>query len=94
MSRQAGRVVDSDSTERAWRLLYFMGGAAALIAVVFFRRNFGTEMVTFRAFGIWNVPAVHPSTSVGWFTLFQDNAFVGLLLFDVIDLEPIRKFVD
>jgi hypothetical protein len=59
---------------------------AALIAIVFFRRNFGTEMVTFGGFGIWNVPAVHPSTAAGWFALLQDDAFIGLLLFDLIDL--------
>lgn len=86
MSKPADRVVDSDSTDRAWRLLYFIGGVAALIAVVFFRRNFGTEMVAFRGFGIFDVPAVHPSTAVGWFTLLQDDALVGLLLFDVVDL--------
>jgi hypothetical protein len=32
------------------------------------------------------VPAVHPSTAAGWFALLQDDAYVGLLLFDVIDL--------
>lgn len=86
MSQRPDRVVDADSPDRAWRWLYFVGGAAALIAVVFFRRNFGTEMVAFRGFGIFDVPAVHPSTAFDWFTLLQDDTFVGLLLFDVIDL--------
>jgi hypothetical protein len=86
MSKQTGRVVDSETVDPRWKGLYIAGGVAALIAVLFFRRNFGTEMVAFRGFGIFDVPAVHPSTAVGWFTLLQDDAFVGLLLFDVVDL--------
>ena len=81
-----GRVADSEIADPRWRGLYIAGGVVALIAVVFFRRNFGTEMVAFGGFGFWNVPAVHPSTAAGWFTLLRDDPFVGLLLFDVIDL--------
>ena len=86
MSQPADQIVDSGSKDRAWRRLYIAGGVAALIAVVFFRRHFGIEMVAFRGFGIFDVPAVHPSSAAGWFTLLQDNALVGLLLFDVVDL--------
>ncbi len=69
-----------------WRLLYRAAAAAALIAVLFFRRNFGTEMVAFRGFGLFDVPAVHPSDAAGWFTLLQDDKLLGLVLFDVVDL--------
>jgi hypothetical protein len=86
MSQQAGRAIDSETADPRWKGLYIAGGVAALIAVLFFRRNFGTEMVAFGGFGVWNVPSVHPSTAAGWFALLQDNAFIGLLLFDLIDL--------
>ncbi len=83
---QTGRSVDSEAADPCWRGLYITGGVAALIAVLFFRRWFGIEMVTFKGFGIFDVPAVHPSTAAGWFALFQDDALVGLLLFDFMDL--------
>ena len=86
MSQAADGVVDQEIAERRWRGLYITGGVAALIAVVFFRRNFGTELVAFKGFGVWDVPALHPSTADGWFTLLQDKMFAGLLLFDVVDL--------
>jgi hypothetical protein len=86
MSQQPGRASDSKIADPRWRGLYVAGGVAALIAVVLFRRNFGTELVAFNGFGIIDVPAVHPSTALGWFTLLQEDALVGLLLFDIIDL--------
>jgi len=70
----------------AWRNLYRAAAVAALIAVVFFRRNCGIEMVAFRGFGIFNVPVAHPSTALGWFTLLQEKRYVGLVLFDLQDL--------
>ena len=79
MSQEAGRVVDSQTVDPRWRDLYIAGGVAALVAVLFFRRNFGTEMVAFKGFGIFQVPMVHPSTAAGWFALLQDDALVGLL---------------
>ena len=86
MSQPADRVVDSETADPRWRGLYIAGGVAALIAVLVFRRNFGTEMVTFKGFGIFDVPAAQPSTALGWFALLQDDPLVGLFLFDVIDL--------
>jgi len=35
-----------------WQWLYKVGGTAALITVVFFRRNLGAELVGFKGFGI------------------------------------------
>jgi hypothetical protein len=75
-----------ETTDSAWKGLYRVGAVAALTAVLVFRRNLGTELVTFRGFGILDVPAAFPSTALGWFTLLQENRLVGLLLFDVVDL--------
>ncbi len=84
MSQPAGRSVDSDSTDRAWRRLYFVGGAAALIAVVVFRRHFGTELTLLMDMGIISMEP--PSSAFDWFTLIEDNRFLGLLLLDLFDI--------
>jgi hypothetical protein len=36
--------------------------------------------------GVIDVPEVHPSSAVDWFTLLQDNRLLGLVLFDLVDL--------
>jgi hypothetical protein len=75
-----------ETTDSAWKGLYRIGGAAILIAVVIFRRNFGAEMMGFRGFGIFGVPATPPSSAIDWFTLLQNNRFVGLALLDAVDI--------
>jgi hypothetical protein len=84
MSEIAHRVVDTDSTDRAWRRLYFVGGAAALIAVVVFRRHFGAEVMLLMDMGIIGMEP--PSSAFDWFTLLQDNQFLGLILLDLFDI--------
>lgn len=75
-----------EPTDTGWKALYIIGGAAALIAVLFFRRNCGVELVTFNGFGIWDVPALTPISAADWFLLFQSDPFVSLTLFGLIDL--------
>jgi hypothetical protein len=84
MSQLADRGVDSDSTDRAWRRFYIVGGAAALIAVVFFRRHFGAELTLLMDLGIISMEL--PSSAFDWFALLQDNRFLGLLLLDLFDI--------
>jgi hypothetical protein len=73
-------------TNGGWRLLYLAGAAAAVIAVLFFRRNCGAELTAFSGFGIWDVPVPPPVSASEWFALFQSDPFVGLVLFGLIDL--------
>ena len=84
MSQPADQSVDSDSTDRAWRLLYVVGGAAALIAVVIFRRHFGAELTLLMDMGIISMEP--PSSAFDWFALLQDNRLLGLLLLDLFDI--------
>ncbi len=74
------------TTDSAWKTLYYIGGTAALIAVVVFRRNYGAEFVISKGFGIFNVPDVIPISAGDWFNLLQAEPFVGLVLFEFLDV--------
>jgi len=80
------QVSHAKETGPAWKGLYIAGSAAALIAVVFFRRNIGTELVAFRGFGLIDAPATHPISAIEWFSLLQDNRLLGLTLLNLFDL--------
>jgi hypothetical protein len=84
MSQPVDRLGDSAGTDRGWRLLYFIGGAAALIAVVVFRRHFGAELTLLMDMGVIGIEP--PSSAFDWFTLLEENRFLGLLLLDLFDI--------
>ena len=67
-----------------WLWLYRVGGVAILIAVVVFRRHFGAELGLLMDMGVINLEP--PSSALDWFTLLQDNRFLGLLLLDLFDI--------
>jgi hypothetical protein len=72
--------------ESGWKGLCNVGGVAALVAVIFFRRNFGAELISLKGFGLFDVPAVHPRSALEWFTLLQENTIIGLALLNIVDL--------
>ena len=76
-----------DKGEVTLRAIYIIGGIAAMIAVILFRRYLGVELVQFRGFGIIpDIPLEYPSSAVDWFNLFQNNRIIGLSLFALVDL--------
>jgi len=67
--------------------LFRIGGAAALIAAVIFRRNLDAEFMLLRGSGIINIgPTVPPSTVIDWFALLQSHPLLGLTLMNLFDL--------
>ena len=77
----------SETTDSAWRVLYKVGGAAALIAAVLFRRNLGAEFSLLRMIGIIDVgPTMAPSSAMDWFALLHDNRLIGLTMLETFDL--------
>lgn len=76
----------TDTADPHFKNLYILGGAAAVIAVLIFRRNFGVELMTFNGFGLFTVPETTPINAIDWFNLFQDSWFVGLASFGLFDL--------
>ena len=79
--------VSSDKkSDTVWRALYIAGGIAAVVSVLVFRRYFSVELMQFKGFGLFSVPEIWPASALDWFSLLQENRFLGLALFDLFDL--------
>jgi hypothetical protein len=63
----------------AWKGLYKIGGIAALVAGLVFRRNWGAEASLFS-----KTPP--PTSVIDWFALLQQNRLLGLIYLDAVDL--------
>jgi hypothetical protein len=68
------------TADTSWKSLYRVGAIAALIAALIFRRNLGAAEVPLLT-GV----AV-PYSAEGWFTLFHNNALLGLTLLSFFDI--------
>jgi hypothetical protein len=69
-----------------WKGLYIIGGTAALVAVVVFRRFLAVELMAFNGFGVFEMPQTEPVTAFEWFTLLEGNKLLGLILLGIVDL--------
>jgi len=77
---------DPDSADSRWKSLYKLSGAAALIAILIFRRWLGADFLLLRAIGIIRSgPRTIPNSPIDWFTLLHTNRLVGLILLNVFD---------
>ena len=63
-----------------WAFLYKIGGIAALLASLLFRRNIGAEVTLFIG------EASIPTTTTVWFTLLQENPLIAFSLLAGFDL--------
>jgi hypothetical protein len=71
----------------AGKSLLRVGGIAALLAGLLFRRHLGAELTLMKGFGLITAgPATPPTTVTDWFTLLQSNPLVGLTWLNVFDL--------
>jgi len=71
-----------ETADSAWKSLYRVGGAAALIVAVLLP----IEIVVFTAYPL-------PSTVIGYFTLFQSNRLIGLLDLYLLEIPAYALFV-
>ena len=62
-----------------WLSLYKIGGIAALVAGIIFRRNIGAEILLFTG-------QTAPNTVADWFSLLQSNSVLGLSLLNILDV--------
>lgn len=76
----------SETTRSSWKGLYKVAAAAALVAVVFFRRNLAAELDLSDGLGIFDMPEGIPVSAEQWFELFQADRLLALFLFNLSDL--------
>ncbi len=76
----------SETTALAWKPLYTVGGAAALLAA-------GLEMAAALIAVISSTSGPAPSTVIGWFTLLQHNQFLGLVGLGLFDIAAVALLV-
>jgi hypothetical protein len=73
------QVTNTETLDANWKSLYRVGGVAALIAGVLFRRNIAAEIALFSEH-------ISPVTVSDWLTLLQSNRLLGLSYLNVFDL--------
>ncbi len=77
----------SETEDFAWKGLFRVGGIAALIAGLVFRRNLGAELTLLRDVSLIGVgPTTPPATVMDWFTLLQNNPLFGLTWLNLFDM--------
>lgn len=76
------QITHAETTDSAWKGLYKVGGAAALIVSVLLP----IEIIVFTAYPL-------PSTVIGYFTLFQSNRLLGLLDLYLLEILAYALFV-
>nr|MDO8100504.1 DUF4386 family protein [Candidatus Njordarchaeota archaeon] len=69
----------SQNAGTSWKNLCRVGGIAAIVAAVGFRRNLGAEASLFTA-------QLAPTTAAGWFTLLQNDSLLGLVFLNIFDI--------
>jgi hypothetical protein len=73
------------SPREAW--FYRIGCAAAVVALVIFRRWLSSEFLLFRAIGIIRYgPKAPPNSATGWFTLLHVHPVLGFTLLNGFDM--------
>jgi len=73
------QVPNTETSASDWKSLYRIGGMAALIAGLIFRRNIAAEIGLFSQY-----PS--PVTLSGWFALLQSNRLLGLTYLNIFDI--------
>lgn len=87
MSPAIDQVEPSKTADSSWRGLYRIGGVAALLAAIVFRRNWAAEYSLLRNTGVISSgPTESPISAIDWFALLQAQPFLGLILLDVVDI--------
>jgi hypothetical protein len=77
--KMMNQVSDAETPDSDWKSLHRVGGVAALIAGVLFRRNLAAEIGLFSQ----HKP---PVTVSNWFALLQSNRLLGLTYLNIFDI--------
>jgi hypothetical protein len=83
----AGPNAQGGTADAVRKGLYRVGGAAALVAALVFRRWLGPELGLLQSIGIVHYETAPDSGSVaGWFSLLQASPLAGLILLNFFDI--------
>jgi len=75
-----------ETAGREWKFLYRVGGIAAFLAAILFRRNLAEEFLLFRGLGIIRFgPTTFPDHPADWFALLHTHPLLGLTLLNLFD---------
>lgn len=69
-----------------WKSIYIIGGIAAFLAVLVFRRFLAVELMAFNGLGIFQMPQIEPTSALEWFTILENNQLIGLILLGLVDM--------
>ena len=73
------QITNAETSDTDWKSLFRVGGVAALIAGILFRRNIAAEIGLFSKY-----PS--PITVDDWFALLQNNRLLGLSYLNIFDI--------
>jgi hypothetical protein len=73
------QITNAETSDAGWKSLFRVGGVAALVAGILFRRNLAAEI------GLFNKSPA-PVTVEDWFTLLQNNRLLGLTYLNIFDI--------
>jgi hypothetical protein len=73
------KTTNIQAVDSKWASLYRIGGVAALVAGIVFRRNIAAEIILFAG-------QTPPNTVADWFTLLQNNSLLGVSLLNIFDV--------
>ena len=77
----------TDNPTDSLKTLYWIGGVAALVAAIIFRRNLAAEYLLFRGLGVFHTgPSALPVSALAWFTVLHDYRLIGLTLLNLFDI--------
>jgi hypothetical protein len=87
LEKMTRNIETAESKDPGWKALLQLGGAAALIAAIFFRRNLAEEYLLFRQLGVFSSgPRVLPASALDCYTVFHSHRLVGLTLLNLFDI--------
>jgi hypothetical protein len=79
MNVNMNNISNAKTSDSSWKNLYRVGGVAALIAGLLFRRNIAAEIGLFSE-------QQPPATVSDWFVLLQSNRILGLSYLNIFDI--------
>ncbi len=83
----AGPASEAAGPEPVWKGLYRLGGVAALVAALVFRRWLGAELSLFQGLGVLGPDTTAAAGGVrNWFNLLHAHPLIGLISLNALDL--------